>query len=58
MTPRVPIDPNARLKEPLARHRSPWRALVLDYVKGVVRTLQRDFSQWQAIHPSSRDPHE
>jgi hypothetical protein len=58
MTPRVPIDPNAEPKEPLDRHRSPWRAFVHDYVLGVVRTLQSDFSQWRAVHPPSRDPHE
>ena len=58
MTPRVPIDPNAELKDPLGRRRSSWRVSVLDYVLGVVRTLQSDFSQWRAVHPPSRDPHE
>jgi hypothetical protein len=58
MTPRVPIDPDAKLNEPPDRHRSRWPVFVLDYVLGVVRTLQRDFSRWPAVHPSSRDPDE
>jgi hypothetical protein len=57
MTPGVPIDPDARLTEPPGRRRSPWRAFVLDYVLGVVRTLQREFSRWPAVHPPSDDPH-
>jgi len=58
MTPQVPADPNGNLTEPPARRRSPWRAFLDDYVLGVVRTLQHDFSHWQAIHPSSHDPHD
>jgi hypothetical protein len=58
MTPRVPIDPNAKPTEPPGRRRSLWRAFVLDYVVGTVRTLQHDFSQWSAVHPPPSDPHE
>jgi hypothetical protein len=58
MTPRVPIDPNAKSTEPPGRRRSLWRAFVLDYVLGTIRTLQHDFSQWSAVHPPPSDSHE